>query len=208
MSELAKALAAFQAELPTVKKGNTAKVPTKAGGEYKYQYADLTDITEVAMPLLSKHGLSFTSLPTMTDNGFVLAYRLLHVSGEADLGEYPLPDPAHNPAQTIGSAITYARRYAMCAATGIAPGGDDDDAKEAQSATPRRTRVDSPQEKVAAAVKAANECTDAVKLDGIEDHAKSLGIGGMPAVTSAIAAARARLGESGADHWAVKEVPS
>lgn len=137
MTGLAEALVKVQAELPSVKKGNTAKVATKAGGEYKYQYADLTDVTEAIVPLLSKHGLSFTSRPTLTENGFVLAYRLMHTSGECDAGEYPLPDPAQNQAQTVGSAITYARRYALCAVTGVAPGGDDDDAQSAAKAAPR-----------------------------------------------------------------------
>jgi hypothetical protein len=139
---LAAALVAFQAEMPTVRKENTAKV-TSQKGSYSYDYADLTDLTEAAMPILAKHGLSFASSPTMTENGFVLAYRLRHESGEEDAGEYPLPDPVHTPAQTIGSAITYARRYAMCAVTGLAPGGDDDDGEKAQDgrAAPRRQPI-------------------------------------------------------------------
>ena len=45
---LAAALAAFQAEAPTVSKGKTAKVPTKAGGSYSYTYANLADVVEAA----------------------------------------------------------------------------------------------------------------------------------------------------------------
>lgn len=168
MTAFAEALVAFQSELPAVKKSNTAKVPTKTGGEYKYQYADLTDITEAAMPLLSKHGLSFTSRPTMTANGFVLAYRLLHISGDSDEGEYPLPDPAHNPAQTIGSAITYARRYALCAATGIAPGGDDDDAQTAAKATSRRVPRETPALSDEAVNAALTELSTAQSLDDLQ----------------------------------------
>lgn len=204
---LAEALVAFQAEMPTVGKGNEAKVPTKAGGEYKYNYADLTDVTEAAMPLLSKHGLSFTARPTLTEHGFVLAYRLMHVSGESDEGEYPLPDPGHNQAQTIGSAITYARRYVLCSATGIAPGGDDDDAAGAQKATPRARRVPT-KDKVSGALNAIAECHDPTLLDGIEDRAKQLGIAGVAEVKAALESRRAELGPSGADHWATAEVPA
>lgn len=158
---LAEALVAFQAEMPTVRKGNTAEVATQKGS-YSYDYADLTDITEAVMPILSKHGLSFTASPTMTENGFVLAYRLRHESGQEDAGEYPLPDPAHSPAQTIGSAITYARRYSLCAAIGLAPGGDDDDGAKAQDgrSAPRRAPIPTASEadrirKAAAALRAA-----------------------------------------------------
>lgn len=162
---LTEALVAFQAELPSVKKGNTAKVASQKGS-YSYQYADLTDITEIAMPLLTKHGLAFTSRPTMTENGFVLAYTLRHTSGGSESGEYPLPDPSHNPAQTIGSAITYARRYSLCAATGIAPGGDDDDAGAAQDAN--RTRRTAQKRSPGAQV-AIQRITHAGSLDELRD---------------------------------------
>lgn len=121
---IATALAAFQAELPKVTKSKTAHVETKSGVKYTYKYADLADVTEVVMPLLAKHGLSFSSKPTIDDNGrFVLAYVLRHSSGESDSGVYPLPSGSP---QEIGSALTYARRYALSAITGVAAEEDDD----------------------------------------------------------------------------------
>lgn len=132
---LAAALAAFQAELPAIGKDKAVVVEKKGGGAFGYKYATLGSITNVVAPLLGKHGLSFTSKPTIGANGFVLAFRLLHASGEADEGEYPLPDPVRTTPQQIGSAITYARRYALCAATGVAPDDEeDDDGQAAQGA--------------------------------------------------------------------------
>lgn len=133
----AKALAAFQAELPSVGKDKTATVKSDKG-QFSYSFADLTKITEKVMPLLSKHGLSFTALPTVTDRGFVLAYSLIHEGGYQVDGAYPLP--TNGTAQQIGSAITYARRYCLCAATGVAPGGEDDDGAKASEvrAQPRQ----------------------------------------------------------------------
>lgn len=128
--ELAKALAAFQAECPRVGKGSTANA-----GTYSYQYADLAEINAVILPLLGKHGLSFSAKPTLVDGRFVLAYTLRHSSGESDEGMYPLPDPTKASPQQIGSNISYARRYAFCAVTGVAPGGDDDDGAAAQPAS-------------------------------------------------------------------------
>ena len=87
---LAAALAAFQAEAPTVSKGKTAKVPTKAGGSYSYTYANLADVVEAAYPLLSKHGLSFSCVPRTTERGYELAGILLHSSGESLEGSLPL----------------------------------------------------------------------------------------------------------------------
>lgn len=121
---LNKALAAVQADLPRIDKGKTAKVPTKNGGEYSYTYADLADVSAQVLPLLGRHGLSFTSWPTLSGNRFVLKYELLHESGESKGGEYPLPTDVN--AQALGSAITYARRYCLCAVTGVAPDDDDD----------------------------------------------------------------------------------
>ncbi|TFD74706.1 ERF family protein [Cryobacterium fucosi] len=134
---LTAALAAFQAEVPSIVKGSTAKVPTKSGGEYTYSYADLAVITPLVLPLLGKHGLAWSAQPTLMGDQFVLHYSLAHESGEAIEGIYPLPDPSSLP-QALGSAITYARRYALCAITGVSPGGDDDDAQAAQSAPARR----------------------------------------------------------------------
>lgn len=128
---LAAALAAFQAELPRVEKGNTAKVKTEKAS-YSYRYADLAEISPIVLPLLAKHGLAWATYPTLKGDGrFVLVYELSHITGECKSGEYPLPDSKASP-QVLGSAITYARRYALCAVTGVAPGGDDDDAAEAQ----------------------------------------------------------------------------
>lgn len=132
---LAAALAAFQAELPTVEKGNTARVATKSGPGYTYEYADLSDISPKVLPLLGKHGLSWKTKPTVIDGNFVLHYALMHELGEADEGIYPLP-PASTAAQTLGGAITYARRYALCAVTGVAPGGDDHDMQPAGAPNP------------------------------------------------------------------------
>jgi hypothetical protein len=126
-SELATALAKVQTELPAIAKGETATIEPKDGRSYQYRYADLTDVSAVVLPLIGKHGLAFTAWPTLDKDGkFVLAYTLLHESGEQRDGFYPLP--ASGSPQQIGGVITYARRYCLCAVTGAAPGGDDTDA--------------------------------------------------------------------------------
>lgn len=130
---LSAALAAFQADLPRIGKGNLAVVRSDKGS-YKYTYADLADVSAVVLPAIARHGLSFSAKPTLNDEGrFVLEYVLRHTSGEHDHGQYPLP-PTGTP-QQIGSAITYARRYALSAVTGIVP-DEDDDGQAAEQAPP------------------------------------------------------------------------
>lgn len=132
---LAEALAAFQANLPQVTKGETARVATKDGGQYSYDYADLADLSPVVLPALGRVGLSWSCKPQVDKQGrFVLRYKLRHVSGEQDTGKYPLPNGV--PAQQLGSAITYGRRYCLLAVTGVAPAdGSDDDGQAAGQAT-------------------------------------------------------------------------
>lgn len=128
---IAAALAELQTQLPRIKKGETARVKSDKGS-YSYSYANLADVSARILPLLGKLGLSFTARPTLTASGFVLAYELLHVSGENRCGEYPLP--TGGTPQTLGSAITYGRRYCLCAVTGVAPDDDDDDGAAAETA--------------------------------------------------------------------------
>jgi ERF superfamily len=120
------ALAAAQAEMPPITKGAKADA-----GTYSYHYADLGAICVVASPILGKHGLAFTSKPTIEDGKFVLRYRLLHESGEYDGGVMLLPSSGKP--QDLGSLLTYYKRYAFCCITGITPVGEDDDAQSSNT---------------------------------------------------------------------------
>jgi hypothetical protein len=117
---LVAALAAFQAELPTIMKDSTAKVLTKTGGTYTYDYADLAVVAGVVLPALGRQGLAYSAkiLPGK------LICQLRHVSGEMDESEWPIPEGT---AQEVGSQITYGRRYCLLAMTGVHPVGEDDD---------------------------------------------------------------------------------
>lgn len=133
-SELAAALAKVQAELRPIERNAEGQA-----GNRRHMYADLAAVSSVVLPLLGKHGLSFTARPTLgADGRFVLAYSLLHSSGDREDGEYPLQNGTP---QQLGSAITYARRYTLCAITGAAPEGEDDDGAAAAQAKPSRSRT-------------------------------------------------------------------
>lgn len=129
VDQLAAALAAVQAELPRIVAAETAKVTGESKGgkpvSYSYKYAGLATVAAAVLPLLGKNGLSFTTWPTLAGNRFVLRYELLHSSGQRIGGLYPLNEDVRSP-QAMGSQITYARRYALCAVTGVSPDDDDD----------------------------------------------------------------------------------
>jgi hypothetical protein len=127
---------------------------TSDKAKYTYKYADLADISPEVLPLLAKHGLAWTCKPTMVGGRFVLLYTLAHSSGQTDSGEWPLVDPARNTPQQLGSAVTYGRRYCLCAVTGIAPGKDDDDAKAASSRSSSRQEKSEPEQSPADAARA------------------------------------------------------
>jgi len=137
LPNLAAALAKFQAEVPTVEKARTAKVEKDGRQLYSYTYAGLADVSRVALPLLTRHGLSFACIPEITDGRPVLTGILLHESGESLRGSLPLQTSGRP--QDVGSAITYARRYLFGCLTGIVT-DDDDDGQAAQRAAKRSER--------------------------------------------------------------------
>jgi hypothetical protein len=124
IGRLAAALAAVQTHAVTVQATETATVrgKTKDGRDYSYDYsyADLADVNEAILPKLGENGLAFIAWTQHTAQGFALVYQLVHESGEWIGGEWLLPK---GDAQTVGSEITYARRYCLSALTGVAAKG-------------------------------------------------------------------------------------
>lgn len=125
--KLAEALSKAQSQFKPIFKDKTAKVRMKAGGEYSYNYADLSSVIDATIEGRTANGLAVTQLPVFQGERFVLHTELLHSSGESKSCDWPLPPP-HTPAQEIGSALTYARRYSMSAILGVASEDDDDGA--------------------------------------------------------------------------------
>ena len=125
-SNIAKSLVEFQRKVPAIPKKRTAKVPTKSGGEYSYKYADLSDILAAISEPLAAQGLAVSQSAFNGEGGVGVTTVLLHTSGE-QINADPLVMPLQGAtAQAIGSAITYARRYALCSILGISAEEDDD----------------------------------------------------------------------------------
>lgn len=141
INELAKALAKVQSEMGAVAKGSDNPY-------FKSKYADLAACWGAVAPLLTKNGLSVVQtcdepepeppvVTTVSDErgrehqevedraSVIIETILMHQSGQWIAGRLKMT-PAKNTPQGIGSCITYARRYALMAITGLVADEDDD----------------------------------------------------------------------------------
>jgi len=123
LSNLAQALAKVQGKLRPAEEN--ASNPF-----FKSKYADLGSVIASARELMAQNGLSVSQFPGPTTNGDALHYAtlttiLMHESGEWLSQDLTMPLAKVDP-QGYGSAITYARRYALAAVLGIVTGEDDD----------------------------------------------------------------------------------
>ncbi len=132
--------------------GDLAGALSKAQGEikgavkdsknpfFKSSYADLSSVWNACREALSKNSLAVIQTCSMGERGVCVSTRLTHASGqwvEEDLTVMPTKaDP-----QGIGSTITYLRRYALAAITGVAPEDDDGNAATGKPDTTSRKPV-------------------------------------------------------------------
>lgn len=183
---ISEALAAFQAELPAISLDGT-------NPHFRSKYATLGNVTRVVFPKLAEHGFSFTT-GSFVDNGvLVLDAHLLHESGESRSMQFPITET--NP-QKVGSAVTYYRRYALAALTGVVA-DEDDDGNAASQPSQTQQRVASAQQAIPAkkAAPATAQGADKERLDVLNgvlrsyvgdprDEAKSKAVNGALAEVS------------------------
>lgn len=136
------ALSAAQGELKNPAKNRTVKVRMKSGGEYTFDYATLDSILEDARPVLAKNGLALVQ-GLQAGEQLLLLTRLGHKSGEWLEVETPVLTVEHGP-QALGSAISYARRYAVAPLLGIASEEDDDGNGASGNSSDRHDRAKPP----------------------------------------------------------------
>ena len=100
---------------------------------FKSRYADLSACVEAVIEALNSNGIALIQRTLPCESGVTVETVFVHTSGET-LSSGPLHVPAiKQDAQGYGSALTYARRYSLMAACGIAP--EDDDGHAASKAT-------------------------------------------------------------------------
>jgi len=115
------AMTKAQAEFPTLPKDKNG---------YNYKYTDLETVISTLRPILAKNNLGFMQTLTTLDNGkWAITTRIFHNAGEWIEDTTPLPEVSlakGNAAQNVGAAITYMKRYALCAMFGISSDEDVD----------------------------------------------------------------------------------
>jgi len=134
MQELIKALIKAKAEIAPITKDKKGARST---------YASLDAVLAAVEPALLKNGLTVVQLV----NGPMLDTHLYHTSGVSLLSQFPLE--LGGDSQRNGSAITYARRYALCALLSVTAEEDDDGAKSSASASNAPRAISQPPAKPA-----------------------------------------------------------
>jgi hypothetical protein len=147
---IAEALAAAQAEL-------TDPVKDSVNPHFKSKYADLATILKTARPVLARHGIAIVQTTGITDAGGVILITALMWRGESIVGRYPIAPVKADP-QGYGSAMTYARRYALQAIVGVAA-DDDDDGNAASAPKASTPRIDETSELIGR-IRACNDIDD------------------------------------------------
>ena len=128
VNHVGSALAKVQAEIRTA-------IKKSANPFFKSSYADLAEVMDVAREPLARNHLAITQVaqPCGADGRTCLVTMLIHgPSGQCINSIYPITATKANDPQSIGSAITYARRYSLASIVGIVAEGEDDDGEAAQ----------------------------------------------------------------------------
>ncbi len=141
MKEIAKALSQAQGKFPSIPKNKTAKLP----GGREYKYADIHDVLKAVIPVLSECKLSLIQSLEEVEGKSWLVSTLLHESGQKI--ENRIPVMVTGPMlkgggygqvsmQSVGTALTYSRRYGASALLGV-QSDEDTDGTEGRSTEPR-----------------------------------------------------------------------
>lgn len=120
LAQLAEALAKAQGAIKNA-------AATSSNPMYASSYASLAEVWSACRVPLTINGLSVVQMPTqvLPEGRVGVTTMLLHSSGQWIRSSLAI-HPERDDPQAVGSAITYARRYALAAVVGVAQGWDDD----------------------------------------------------------------------------------
>lgn len=123
------AFAKAQTEFPKIVKGDTNPF-------FKSSYAGLPSVLDTVLPVLHKNGLYISQSPISEGDKIGVKTKIIHAeSGEVMEDSFTMTLVKNDP-QGAGSAITYARRYALVSMLGLNV-DEDDDGNSASGKTPK-----------------------------------------------------------------------
>lgn len=109
-------------------KGFAPALKSSTNPHFKSKYVDLAGCVEAVIDSLNSNGIAIQQHTHDSESGVVVETVFIHESGETmSCGKLHVPASKQD-AQGYGSALTYARRYSLMAACGIAPEDDDGNA--------------------------------------------------------------------------------
>jgi hypothetical protein len=129
MKAIASALVKAQREFGPALKSST-------NPHYRSRYADLAACIEAVIDALNNNGIYLMQLTEEHQGGVKVSTVFIHESGEQMSGGSLFMPATKQDAQGFGSALSYARRYSLMAACGIAP--EDDDGNQATKTAPQQ----------------------------------------------------------------------
>lgn len=134
-TEFNAAMAEMQCKMPSI--AERGKIVVK--GETRSHYATFEDINDVVKPIMQEFGFAMSFRVEQHENGINVTGILMHRSGHREQTSMFLPldqSGAKNVVQSVGSSVSYGKRYVMSAMLNITTRGEDDDGN---SAAPRKT---------------------------------------------------------------------
>lgn len=127
--------------LVKAQKGFAPALKTSTNPHFKSRYADLSACVEAVIDSLNNNGVMLMQRCSECESGVTVETVFIHESGETmESGKLHVPASKNDP-QGYGSALTYARRYSLMAACGIAPEDDDGNAASKSPAKPTEKPV-------------------------------------------------------------------
>jgi len=135
----------ISAALVKAQKQFAPALKTNTNPHFKSKYVGLDGCVEAVIDALNDNGIYLMQKNHPNDTGIAVETIFIHESGESiSGGVLTVPADKQNP-QGYGSALTYARRYSLMAACGIAP--EDDDGQAASKTVvkaPVKLTIDEP----------------------------------------------------------------
>ena len=160
---------------------------TSTNPHFRSRYADLSAVVEAVIDALNDNGIALTQRIHPSETGVCVETVFIHESGEViTSGPLHVPAAKQDP-QGYGSALTYARRYSLMAACGVAP--EDDDG----NAATRRTAPAAPVIDITDHLSAIEATSNSDELTAAYKMAYDACAGNQALQTKVIAAKKARI---------------
>ncbi len=133
INELAAALAKAQGEMEGAMRNNVNPF-------FKSKYASFSDVVRASRPALTKNELAVIQRLLPDNNTTILETKIVHSSGQW-LASRMIINPPKEGAQSMGSYISYMKRYSYAALVGVYTDDEDDDAQKATEQKNTRTKT-------------------------------------------------------------------